>query len=342
LPKVAIHIVRYNQELPLLETSIRAALNQTFDDFTVTLTENGSDLSLEDAILALFGDHPKFRYRDNKRNLGFAGAHNKFFLDSESEFVIPLNPDTVMSPDYVCKLLRVFSDPRIAAAEGKMLKPDRDSTGSWILDGTGMVISRSRRARERGHLEIDNQQYDGNTDIFGVSATAAAYRMSALDEVKFEKAEYFDEDFFTYWEDLDLSWRLRLAGFACAYVPAAIIFHSRFAAQSKSGFRKPWDFVRHTRRLPTRVICWDWRNHLFAIIKNDFGWNLYRDLPWIVTRELLLFCYLVIVEPSIIMAVPEFVRLMPRILEKRRMVQRKRVATSTEMAKWFGHKHFQL
>lgn len=338
LPKVAINIVRYNQELSLLKRSIHAALNQTIDDLTVTLTENGSDLSIESEILALFGDHPRFRYRDNKENLGFAGAHNKFILNSESEFVIPLNPDTVMSPEYVCKLLKVFSDPRVAAAEGKMLKPDPDPTGSCVLDGTGMLISRTRKTRERGHLELDHQQYDRDTDVFGVSATAAAYRMSALEQVKFGEAEYFDEDFFTYWEDLDLSWRLRLAGLRCAYVPDAVIFHSRFAAQSKDGFRKPWDFVRHTKSLPTRVICWDWRNHLFAIVKNDFGWNLYRDLPWIATRELVLFCYLIVVEPRIIKAVPGFLKLLPRILEKRRMIQSGRVATSTEMAKWFRPK----
>jgi GT2 family glycosyltransferase len=332
---VAINIVRYNQELSLLETSIRAALNQSFDDLTVTLTENGSDDCLEGAILALFGNHPKFCYRANDTNLGFAGAHNRFIRDTRCEFVMPLNPDTVMSIDYVDKLLEAFSDPRVAAAEGKMLKPERDCSGLWILDGTGMVISRARTARERGHLEIDNEQYDKDTDVFGVSATAAIYRMSALEKVKMGEAEYFDEDFFTYWEDLDLSWRLRLSGYRCSYVPDAVILHSRFAAQSKDGFRKPWNFVLHARSLPTQILCWDWRNHLFAIIKNDFGWNLYRDLPWIATRELVLFCVLILVDPRIIRSLPTFVSLLPRILSKRKLIQGQRIATSREMSVWF-------
>jgi GT2 family glycosyltransferase len=337
LPSIAVNIVRYNQDLALLERCIRAALEQTFDDYTVTLTENGSADSIESATLAQFGDHPKFRYVDNGINLGFAGAHNRFFRDSSSEFVMPLNPDTVMPAEYLGKLLKAFDDPLVAAAEGKMLKPDPLSDGSWTLDGTGMIISRSRRARERGQLEVDRQQYDMNTNVFGVSATAAAYRMSALEKIKFAEAEYFDEDFFTYWEDLDLSWRLKLAGYNCAYVPDAIIYHSRFAGQSKYGFQKPLDFTRHTRSLPTKVVCWDWRNHLFAIIKNDFGWSFLRDMPFIVTRELLLFCYIMVIEPRVITAVPEFIKLLPRILEKRRVIQRERVASSKDMHQWFNN-----
>ncbi len=335
MPRVAINIVRYNQELSLLEVSIRAALRQDFEDLTVTLTDNGSSCSVQSELLCLFGDDPRFMYRENDRNLGFAGAHNRFIRDSDCEFVLPLNPDTRMSPDYVSKLLPAFSDPGVAAAEGKMLKPERDSSGSWILDGTGLILSRSRKATERGHLEIDLRQYDQEIDIFGVSATAAAYRLSALQFVKFGNSEYFDEDLFTYWEDLDLSWRLRLAGFACRYVPDALVFHSRFAAQSKGGFRKPLDLIRHTRSLPVRVVCWDWRNHLFAILKNDFGWAFYRDLPWIAAREGLLLLYLLLVQPRIVRAFPEFFRILPTIMRKRRRIQQSRKVTSAEMTKWY-------
>jgi GT2 family glycosyltransferase len=335
VPTVAINIVRYNQEFELLERCIRAALDQDFDDYTVTLTENGSADSIESAILAQFGNHSRFRYADNGANLGFSGAHNVFFRNSRAEFAIPLNPDTVMPRNYLSRLLKAFDDPLVAAAEGKMLKPDPLPDGSWMLDGTGMTISRTRRVYERGQLEIDRQQYDMDTDVFGVSGTAAAYRMSALERVKFSEAEYFDEDFFTYWEDLDLSWRLRLAGYTCVYVPDAVIFHARFAGQSEHGFRRPRAFARHLRSLPPRVLRWDWRNHIFAIIKNDFGWNLFRDLPFILTRELLLFCCLIVVEPRLVGAVPELVRLLPRILQKRKLIQQGRIVTSKEMKKWF-------
>jgi GT2 family glycosyltransferase len=341
LQKIAINIVRFNQDLALLEKCIGAALNQSLDDYSVTLTENGSNDSIESAIVTRFGTNPKFRFVKNEKNLGFAGANNRFFRNANSEFVMPLNPDTVMPPDYLSTLLKVFIDPSVAAAEGKMLKPDPLPDNSWVLDGTGMTISRARRARERGQLELDKGQYDTARDVFGVSATAAAYRMSSLEKVKLGQSEYFDEDFFTYWEDLDLSWRLRLAGFRCSYVPHAVIYHSRFAGQSKHGFLKPAEFTRHIKSLPSRVVYWDWRNHLFSIIKNDFGWSFVRDLPFIATRELLLFAYLLIIEPKLVAGLPDFFRLLPRILKKRKLIQKCRVATSSEMQRWFDEREMQ-
>lgn len=336
VPAVAINIVRFNQPYELLERCLNVALNQDGVDFTVTLSENGSKDSIESAVLARFASHPRFRYVDNGANLGFAGAHNRFFFHADADFLMPLNPDTVMTRDYLIRLVKAFDEPRIGAAEGKMLKPDPRADGSWVLDGTGMTLSRARRAHERGQMEIDRGQYDNETAVFGVSGTAPLYRKAALEKVKHFRSEYFDEDFFTYWEDLDLSWRLQLAGFSCVYVPDAIIYHSRFAGQSQHGIRKLPEFVAHTRGIPTRILRWDWRNHLFAIIKNDFGSSFWRDLPYMATREATLLAYFSIFEPRALGAIPEFIRLLPSVLRKRRMIQQQRAVTSEEIGQWFG------
>lgn len=336
MPLVAINIVRYNHDYATIERCIRAALDQDFDDYTVTLSENGSTDSIKEQILAEFGSHSKLYYVDNGTNLGFSGAHNRFFFLTDAEFVMPLNPDTELTRDYLRLLIRAFESPVVAAAEGKMLKPALCERGTQVLDGTGMIISRARKAGERGHLAVDQGQYDDKTDVFGVSGTAAIYRKSALEQIKHSTDEYFDADFFTYWEDLDLSWRLQLGGFKCTFVPDAVVYHSRFAAQSRHGFRKPFEFIRHTNAIPAPILRWDWRNHLFAIIKNDFGWSFWRDVPLIFTREILLFAYLTVCEPRFLRAIPDFFRLLPCILTKRRMIQRARKVTSAEMGRWFG------
>jgi len=333
--QLAINIVRYNQEFSLLERSIQAALNQDLEDFEVVLTENGSSDSVKDLLLHRFGSDARFRYRENASNLGFAGGHNRFIYTANAEFVLPLNPDTQLSPNYARTVLAIFRDPRVAAAEGKMLKPVPLPDGRYILDGTGMSLTRARRAGERGQLQIDEGQFDQSTDVFGVSATAAIYRTSSLQHIKHGEAEYFDEDLFTYWEDLDLAWRLRLAGFECRYVPGAIVYHSRSANQSKDGFARIGAFVANTRSLPLRVLQWDWRNHLLTIIKNDFGFSLLRDLPRIAVREFAYLSYLCLVRPRILLAVPEFFRLLPRILRKRKLVQSSRAVSSRQMGQWF-------
>jgi len=335
MQKIAVNIVRYNHPFALIRDCIRATLSQDIDNYTVTLTENGSGDSIEQEALTEFGDNPKFAYWDNGANLGFAGAHNLFISQSEAEIVVPLNPDTKMTPGYLGLLAEVFSDPKVGAATGKMLRFERDADGSFVLDGTGIEVSRARRGRERGQLQVDRRQFDNLRQIFGVSGTAPAYRKSALEKIRLFQREYFDEDFFAYWEDLDLSWRLRLAGYECVYVPDAVIYHSRAVGKSKGGYRHPLEFVRHHHQFPVRILQWNWRNHLFCILKNDFGWSLWRDFPFILCREFLMLCYIVAFERRTLGAMPEFFRLLPAMLRKRRLIKKSRVVNSMEIGKWF-------
>ena len=338
MPKIAINIVRYNHPLALLRDCISAALAQDIDDYNVMLTENGSADSIESEILALFGENPRFRYHDNKKNLGFAGAHNVFFSESDSELVMPLNPDTVMASNYLSELTGAFSDLTIAAATGKMLKCVPPVGASSVLDGTGIMMSRGRRGCERGQNQIDAGQFDDFQRVFGVSGTASLYRKSALNKVLIFGREYFDEDFFAYWEDLDLSWRLRLVGYNFAYVPDAVIYHSRAVGQSKNGYRSPVEFIKHHRQFPVNILRWNWRNQLFCIIKNDFGWSFWRDIPFIVIRQVAMLGYIVVFEPRTLGVLPEFFRLLPRMLKKRRAIRDRRVVSSREIGKWFHKK----
>jgi len=335
---VAVNVVRYNHSLSVIGDCIASVLAQEGVECTVTVTENGSEDSIEDAVLSLFGSDPRFKYEDNGKNLGFAGAHNRFILKSSAELVIPLNPDTVMTPGYLQTLATVFVDPRVAAATGKMVRPGQSSDGLPVLDGTGIVISRGRRGRERGQNEVDRGQFDNSFRVFGVSGTASAYRKSALESVRMGEHEYFDEDFFAYWEDLDLSWRLRLAGYECVYVPEAVIYHSRVAGQSRSGYRRPVEFIKHHRSLPLSIRRWNWKNQLFCIIKSDFGLAFWRDCPFIAARQILMLSYIAVLEPRTLGAIPDFFRLLPTMLKKRRLIKGKRVVNSKEIGKWFVEK----
>jgi len=338
MPRVAINIVRYNHDLSLIQKSVQAALNQNMEDYTVTLTENGSTDSIRDKVLSQFGGNPRFGYADNGKNLGFAGAHNLFFCQTDAEFVMPLNPDTEMTRGYLRALMTAFDDPNAAACTGKMLRFEKLPDGTAILDGTGIVISRARLASERGQLDADRGQFDHSRNVFGVSGTAPVYRKSALEQVRLFEREYFDEDFFAYWEDVDLSWRLRLAGYQCVYVPDAVIYHSRTFGLSKSGYRNPLELAKYRRTLPTAVLRWSWRNQLFTVVKNDFGWNFWRDLPFIVGLQLGMLCYATLLEPRTLGAIPEICRLFPRMLQKRKLIRARRMVTSEQLSMWFTPK----
>ncbi len=337
MPRLSINLLRYATPWDEIKACIDSVLAQDFDDFEMVYSENApaGKERLVEKVRSHYAANKKLRAVDNGDNLGYAGGQNRFFTDTESELLMVLNPDVIMQTGFLREIIAAFSDPKTGAATGKMIKPRPNENGQQVLDGTGIIIFKNRRARERGQLEVDRGQYDSQTDVFGVSGTAAVYRKQALESVKLYEREYFDPDFFAYWEDLDLSWRLRLQGWDAKYVPSARVFHTRAVGASPGGYKKLFSFVRHHRQFSVNVRRWNWRNHLFAIIKNDFGWNFWKNSWRILGRETAMFCYIIVFEPATLGALPGFFRLLPKMLAKRRLIKKNKIVTSREMEKWF-------
>jgi GT2 family glycosyltransferase len=334
MPKISINLLGWNHREKILPV-IESVLAQSFRGFEFFYMDNGS---ADGSVEFVRKNFPQVAVIDNGRNLGYAGAHNLFIQKAQGELVMVLNPDVTLDANFLREVIRPFSDPKVAAVTGKMLKPRLDGEPP-VLDGTGIIISRSRRGRDRGQMEVDRGQYDGHPWIFGVTGAAAIYRRSALREVgvpgKDGNREFFDEDFFAYWEDLDLSWRLRLAGYECRFAPNACAYHPRVAGSSHGGYLKIFAFIRHHRQLSPQIKRWNWKNHLFCIIKNDFGWPFWRDLPLILFRELAMMIFILVFETATLAVVPEFFRELPPMLAKRRYIQKRRKASSKEAARWF-------
>ncbi len=330
--KIVVNLLGWKHPAEQIFPVIEAVLAQDYENFSLQYMDNDPGSSVSGAVLEKFGE--RVHVVQNEKNLGYAGGHNKFFAESDAELLMVLNPDAVLAPGFLSAIARAFDDQKVGAATGKMLRPEKEN-GEWILDGTGILVNIARRGKERGQLDADHGQFDGKPNVFGVSGTAAVYRKSALQSAALPGNEYFDEDFFAYWEDFDLSWRLRLAGYECAYVPAAVVYHGRVAGASKGGYKNPVAYYKHHSTLSVNVRRWNWRNHLFAIIKNDFGWPLVLGFPFIAAREVAMFCWILIFERSTLPAVPEFFNLLPKMLAKRKIIQSRRVVTGSQMAKWF-------
>lgn len=328
VPKISINLLGWNHR-EIIGKAIGSVRNQTYHDFELVYTDNASSDGSVDFVREKF---PEVKIIANRENLGYAGGHNLFFAKSQSDFVMVLNPDVVLEKNFLTEALKGFDNPQVAAVTGKMLRPPSHSTLSKerkgaVLDGTGIEVSRGRRAKERGQNEEDRGQYDGKPDVFGVSGTAAIYRREALEKIKIPNSEggfeYFDDDFFAYFEDFDLSWRLRIRGYKCRYVPKAVLYHERMAGSSPGGYKKIFSFIRHHHKLSSKVKKWNWKNHLFCIIKNDFGWELVRDFPFIFTRELAMFLFILIFETKTLSVLPQFFRELPKIIKKRGYIKSK-------------------
>ena len=158
---------------------------------------------------------------NNSANLGFARANNQGIEAAEGDCILLLNCDAYLAPGAIGEAMRVMeSGADVAQVAFKVMSALSPS----VIDTAGHLFRPDRTAAHRGRGETDRGQYDEEINLFGASACACMYRRDALDAVA-TGGEYFDGDFGSYYEDVDLDWRLRLAGYRCRFAPRAIAFH---------------------------------------------------------------------------------------------------------------------
>jgi GT2 family glycosyltransferase/MoaA/NifB/PqqE/SkfB family radical SAM enzyme len=209
----------------------------------------------EDGSLEILIDRGEVRLIDPGKNLGFSAANNVGIAASKGKYVICLNFDCLLTPEFLQHVWDAFeADPRVGMISGKLRKLV-DMNGTMYLDSTGIDFTTLIPA-DRGEWEYDEGQYDSAKAIFGPSGAAGCYRRSALDEVAYKGRQYFDEQMFTYCEDIDLAWRLNLAGWRGLYVPRALAFHERGATRRDSFWMK------------VGYICGGFSNRWLTILKN--------------------------------------------------------------------------
>lgn len=332
MPKVSVIVILWNSK-KYLKPVMDAVLGQTHKDLEVITVINADDGARE----MLQKDYPQVKILDPGKNLGFAGGNNLGIKNSSGEFIQLVNPDLILEPDYIEKMLKAFEDPKIAAATGKLLRYDFEhNQKTGIIDSTGVVMSVSGRGRDRGQNQVDQGQFDqGRTlKVFGVSGAGPMYRRNTLDAVKYcspssvagatsspargedDLCEFFDEDFGSYWEDVDLSWRLNRAGLLNVYVPEAVAYHGRAAGSSRGGYLKVWNFIKHHKQLSPVVRQLNYKNHILMYIKNA----PLRWLPFFIVREIAMLGYILLFEISTLKVIPLLLRQVPRILKKRAAV----------------------
>lgn len=181
----------------------------------VIVVDNGS----VDGSLELLAKYPDINVIRQKRNLGFAGGVNIGFREAirgGAEYAAALNNDAVADKDWLKQLVAAAAaNPRVGIVTSKILTID----GS-LIDSTGDYLTVWGLPYPRGRGEADEGKYDDSTDVFAASGGASLYRVKMLQE-----AGLFDEDFFAYYEDVDLSFRAQLAGWKVRYQPEALVYH---------------------------------------------------------------------------------------------------------------------
>ena len=195
--------------------AVQSLVEQSLQPYIIVVDNASTDGSVE----KLGQRYPEVEVVRNKRNEGYAGGVNPGFrraIELGAAYVAPFNDDAVADKRWLKRLVEhLGTNPKVGAAASKVLTADGDR-----LDSTGDYYTNWGLPYPRGRREYDTHQYDSQTEIFAASGAASLYRVRALQEVGL-----LDEDFFAYYEDVDLSFRLQLAGWKVAFVPSALVYH---------------------------------------------------------------------------------------------------------------------
>jgi GT2 family glycosyltransferase len=257
-PIVSIVVTNYNGRA-LLERCLRSLLAQTLQPIEIILVDNAST---DGSVEFVEKEFPQVRVLRLPENRGHAGPVNEGFrIARGSRFWVKFDNDARAEPDWLEKLANaVGDDPGIGSAASRTLDYHDETRIYSLGDGflpSGDAFNIARGMRYRDDLPMPRW-------VFGASGCAAFYRRSAL-----ERVGLLDEDFWAYHEDIDLDFRLQLAGCKCLYVPEAVAYHVGGATG---------------RKFNERVTFISGRNRWFVLFKN-LPLGLWLRFAWPIARR---------------------------------------------------------
>lgn len=309
-PSVSVIIVSWNsaEHLPHCLDSLSL---QTFQSFEVIVVDNGSP---QQEIVGLEQKYPALDLRLERLGLnqGFAVANNIGARLARGKWLALLNPDAFPKPGWLEKLLDAARrHPEFSFFSSRQLQfaqPD-------ILDGAGDEYHISGLAWRRFYNHPAQNYGLQEEEVFSACAAASIYKRE-----DFLQVGGFDESYFAYFEDVDLSFRLRLAGGRCLYVPAAEVCHVGSASSGKTsdfvmyhGHRNlVWTFFKN---MPGALFWWYLPLHM--------GMNFFFGVSFLVKGK----------GSAVWRAKIDAIYRLPAIIRKRRQIQETRKISARDLLK---------
>ncbi len=320
---VSVTIVTYNSGR-FIKRCIESVLAQKYPLKEIIVIDNNSTDGTVD-ILERFEDRCQVVY--NGENLGFAAAQNQAIALSNGEWVMTLNPDVLLLPNFIQSLVDAGQiDPRVGTVCGKLLAMTAtfEIPNKPLVDSTGIYFTPMLRHLDRGSQEVDNGHYLRQEYVFGATAAAALYRREMIDDVAVE-GEFFDSDFFVYREDADVAWRAQLLGWRCIYQPYARGYHVRNVLPG------------NRRALPAEINMHSVKNRFLMRMKNISGSLYRRNFFSITARDAVVVSCVLFREHSSLKAFWFLMKNWRKVMAKRRAIQARQRVDDAYMASWFNY-----
>ncbi len=241
MPKVFVTILNYNGNRDT-HNCLNSLEELNIADFELNV------VVVDNASREKFSEDKKYQKFNLKiirseENLGFSGGQNlgiKFALDNGADYVVILNNDVILDKNLIIELLKTFDEkdcgivsPKIYFARGHEFHKDRyqqDELGKVIWYAGGKIDWQNLIASHVGVDEVDKGQYE---KVEGIDFASGCCEM--IKREVFEKVGFFDERYFLYYEDNDLSQRVKKLGFKVFYQPKSILWHLNAGSAGGSG-----------------------------------------------------------------------------------------------------------
>lgn len=292
VPAVEIIIPHFNG-VEILRHCLRSLSQVTWSSLRITVVDNAStDRSVE----MIEAEFPAVNILRNERNSGFAGGCNSGIRASQSPWLLLLNNDTEVEPGFIEPLVELLErNPQVAAVQPRICSLSHPGYLDYA-GGVGGMLDRYGYPFAIGRifnvLEPDHGQYRTARPIFWASGTAVLYRAAALEQVGL-----LDEQFFMHMEEIDLAWRLQLAGWEIKGLPTQAVYHHAGYSLPAGAGRKAYLNFRNSlimmlknyqtstllRRLPVRIAL-DAVAILHALFRGDFAtvWGIKKGYLWLL------------------------------------------------------------
>ncbi len=333
---VSINLVVFNGE-KYIRHCLDSVVRQTYPNIEVNILDNAST---DNTAKIIEKEYPKFKFTKNDKNVGMWPGQEKLLEYSGGEYVVVLSVDVILNPDFIEQAVRIMGDDsKIGAIQGKIYQwqlIQDDPKFSKTIDTLGFKISRSRRLINIAQGDENRPEFDRDGEILAVEGAVPVFRRQTLEDCRLEtqNGKIIDPDFFWYGDDLDLTWRMRIFGWKQFYSSRVIAYHDRSTTKN---IKKHWyDYfsrVKKRKQIPIKKRQLDWANYRFVLIKNDQ--NIFRDLPFILVREIMVLGYTLLIEPGIFLELPRFFKLLPRMLIRRKEIMKKTKISAIEIHRWF-------
>jgi GT2 family glycosyltransferase len=321
--RVSVTIVTYNSGR-FIKRCLESVLAQRYANKEILVIDNASSDGTVD-ILEQFEDRCQIVYNDE--NIGFAAAQNQAIRATSGDWVLTLNPDVLLLPNFIQALVDAGQfDSKIGTVCGKLLTilASFDLPDKPLVDSTGIYFTPMLRHLDRGSQEVDNGHYLNHEYVFGATAAAALYRRRMIDDIAIGE-EFFDPDFFVYREDADVAWRAQLMGWSCIYTPHARGYHVRKVLPG------------NRRALPAGINMHSVKNRFLMRLKNMTGDLYKRNWLSITARDLVVVGCCLVREQTSLKAFWYVTRNWKRVMAKRREIMSRKRVDDDYMASWFRY-----